>query len=130
MSSSTPFPLFSLPKELRLMIYERIPIKVRAHHFKGQCKDEAGETQTHTCTIIDKRIDMQILASCRQVHEEAFAIVQKKIWDILDTPPRMIMDIKSAGFIHKAYGPLAHFIEYIIVEITQQGKLMGDGETM
>jgi hypothetical protein len=121
MSSSTPFPLFSLPKELRLMIYERIPIKVRAHH---------GETQTHTCTIIDKRIDMQILASCRQVHEEAFAIVQKQIWDILDTPPRMIMDIKSAGFIHKAYGPLAHFIEYIIVEITQQGKLIGDGETM
>jgi hypothetical protein len=122
MSFPTPFLLLSLPKELRLMVYERIPIEVRAHDFQGQCKDEAGNTKTHTYGIIEKRIDLHILASCRQVREEAHAIVRKKVCDILSTPPRMIMDIRSAGFIHKACSPLAHLIEYTIVKIARQDK--------
>jgi hypothetical protein len=77
MSQLQSFPFLALPKELRLMVYERIPVEVKEHRFarewealdgaseSNQWKNPDGTTESHQYTIVRKSLDTGIFRTCR-----------------------------------------------------------------
>jgi hypothetical protein len=116
MDSSKPFPFMDLPIELRLMIYECIPVQIKRTSFP---------LAPHSSTIISKHIDLAILATCRQIHNEASAVMHSKLTDILATPPSLIVDLAHNITIHKCGGPLWHISRYLASRAVQSGKPIG-----
>ncbi|PVI03128.1 hypothetical protein DM02DRAFT_726758 [Periconia macrospinosa] len=87
-----PFRFLDLPKELRLLIYEALP--VTTHHVpipgtKVQCK----ETALYSCVV--KTIPLSILGTCTIVKEEALPIVTEKLEQLCARPPQMILHWKN-----------------------------------
>jgi hypothetical protein len=75
-----PVPFMQLPKDVRLMVYERLPRTVK-HVRIGTCGHQnPAHTNTDTTTILVTRsTSTMILATCREVYDEASSIVQKTI---------------------------------------------------
>ena len=79
------FPFLSLPKELRLMVYDFLPIEIRHHSitFWQSFNDYA-------LTIVSKRLPgISLLATCKQIHSEATALHSKR--ESLSAEPLRIM---------------------------------------
>ena len=73
MTTPQPFRFMDLPPELRLMVYERMPIVTRHHVILSE------QYSTVDFTIISKRIPgISILGACRKIHWEA-DILRKKM---------------------------------------------------
>jgi hypothetical protein len=84
--SPQPFRLLDLPKELRLMIYERLPQEIKYYRIllrKPSCNPHYYQNKDHNSQMpmmfIKKTIATSILATCKTVYEEANAIVQTHI---------------------------------------------------
>ncbi|KAF2654225.1 hypothetical protein K491DRAFT_693990 [Lophiostoma macrostomum CBS 122681] len=84
MSSSTtnPFRFLDLPKELRLMVYEFMPVTTRHHALVLPDGKEV--------VLIVKSLSVCLLSTCRLISEEAHPIVEDKLRLIKSTPPRII----------------------------------------
>jgi hypothetical protein len=122
MDPQSTFPFMQLPTEIRLMIYECIPVQIRRHDFNTI---SSGSTTSRSFTVVSKYIDPSILLTCRRVHDEATAIIQKRLHDILQTPPRWIMDLTCNANIHKCGGPLWHMSRYLAQRAVKAGKHLG-----
>src|SRR4051812_21057599 len=117
MSSS----LLNLPTELRLMIFERIPVVTRQHRILLWKGDQLDPTPGSTeLTIITRSIPVSLLLTCRLIHRNALPILQAKV---LREPPRMI--INSLVVLATARGILlgdrnfqTGFLDRIIFEIS------------
>ncbi|KAH7381393.1 hypothetical protein DE146DRAFT_760827 [Phaeosphaeria sp. MPI-PUGE-AT-0046c] len=119
MDSQSAFPFNALPAEIRLMIYECIPVQVQRYDFQAVSISSATP---RSFAVISKSIDLSILRTCRKIHDEASAIIQKKLHDIRQTPPRWIIDVSYAGYIHKCGGPLWHMSRYLAKRAVKTGK--------
>jgi hypothetical protein len=75
-----PFPFMRLPKDIRLMVYERLPRTVK-HVRIGNCHfQNPADTITDTTTILVVRsTSTMIVATCQEVYDEARSIVHKTI---------------------------------------------------
>jgi hypothetical protein len=87
-STPSPFPFMSLPKEIRLMIYERLPRRV-VHtriHVPPHPLDPSP-----LLILLMRTFSVQLLRVSRTIHPEACLIVQKaaKEW-ILSHPVHVI----------------------------------------
>jgi hypothetical protein len=92
-----PFRFMDLPKELRLMVYDFIPVqgrefKIRKDLGTGEIalddpKPAIKATSYHTST--------QILRVCREVHDEAYAIMKRKFDQIKATTPQTTLYIDA-----------------------------------
>jgi hypothetical protein len=122
MDSQQPFPFQRLPIEIRLMVYECIPVEIKKHDFTTT---SMTSTKTRSFATVCKYVDLSILLTCRQVHAEASAIMQKKLVDILETPPRWVIDFSHAISIHKCGGPLWHISRYLAKRCLKAGKALG-----
>ncbi|ORY01123.1 hypothetical protein BCR34DRAFT_592371 [Clohesyomyces aquaticus] len=85
------FRFLDLPKEVRLMVYERLPRGFRHHKLELPL----GPADHLMCeiTLINRRLPVAILATCRAIFDEANAIVQKLAKEFIlndDAPIRMI----------------------------------------
>lgn len=87
-----PFRFLELPKELRLMVYERVPRTI--HHRTIQlCRPDENDKPHTVLTLIIRSIPMSLLAVSRQVYLEANPILHG-IADnfILNSVPRFIYE--------------------------------------
>jgi hypothetical protein len=116
------FPFMKLPTEIRLMVYECIPVQITRDDFAT-----IGGTVPKSCSfaVISKSIDLSILLTCRSIYHEASTVMQKKLNDILATPPRWIIDLSHNSNIHKCGGPLWHMSRYLAKRAVKAGKSLG-----
>lgn len=88
MFDNEPFNFMSLPIELRLMVYERIPCQV--HHTRVNLPP-TDEDPEPTITLVTRTCSTAILLTSRQVYYEAKKFVSKVANDwILQQPLRII----------------------------------------
>jgi hypothetical protein len=83
-----PFPFLALPKELRFMVYKRIPVRVYE-----RTDNDNGSKFEHPTAFIATCTSVGILATSRQIHAEASAIMSDKLNTILRTPVRVIVGV-------------------------------------
>lgn len=89
MSARNPesFRFLELPIEIRVMVYERLPRRIRHTHIR-----EHPRSNTVFITLITRSMSVGILRTCRAVYREARNIVQKIMTEfILATPPKIIL---------------------------------------
>jgi hypothetical protein len=92
-----------LPVELRLMIYEFLPRTIKHTHVVAAATLDNPEPQVELI-LVTKHVPTAILATCREVHTEANAIVQKIVRRfILDTPPKIIHAFASDDELKKIF---------------------------
>jgi hypothetical protein len=102
-----PFPFLALPKELRLMVYERIPIHISGCQYNYQVDGPAESME-----LIRPCISVCILATCRQIHAEAADIMSKRFRTLLDTPLRVVVTTKRLFNLHASDGPFQDIPSY------------------
>lgn len=102
LSEPFPFPFLQLPKDIRLMVYECIPIKVKLHELRGY---STSKNYPSPCGVIDRTVPVAILATCRQISEEAKSIMRAKMRDIIALPPRMIA---------REWGAIQHMSRFLL----------------
>jgi hypothetical protein len=93
--SQAPFRFLDLPKEVRLVIYERLPRCFRRHEMAIYSQHN-GEVPQQKLTVVLKTVPMAMLSTCRQINSEASAIVQgiaRRV--ILLQPPQLIFEAQD-----------------------------------
>jgi hypothetical protein len=79
------FRFLDLPKEIRLMVYEELSAVTRRH-------DVPLQTGKHHMTLVNTTVaGVSILATCRQVNQEASYIIAPRLRDILQASPKVIV---------------------------------------
>ncbi|KAF2825329.1 hypothetical protein CC86DRAFT_325365 [Ophiobolus disseminans] len=125
MDCQRPFPFMNLPIELRLMVYERLSIHVNRDDFNRLNNPRNPSAGSHSFAVMSETVELSILRTSRQVHAEATTVMQKKTEHILNSPPRLIVDLTSATKIHKCGGPLWHISHYLAKRAVAARKHLG-----
>ncbi|PVI05427.1 hypothetical protein DM02DRAFT_686369 [Periconia macrospinosa] len=87
-----PFRFLDLPKDIRLCVYERLP--VTTHHCPLPTdKAETKETAHYICVV--KTMPVAILATCRLINSEASSIVEKQLEKVRNRSPQMILRVAN-----------------------------------
>ncbi|KAI4918269.1 hypothetical protein J4E90_002652 [Alternaria incomplexa] len=96
MANST-FRFLDLPKELRLIIYEYIPITTRHHVWEDAARHTSwGEFLSgNTITLVVKSISTGILLVSSSIHDECKPILDRKLNALQVEPLRLIVDKQS-----------------------------------
>jgi hypothetical protein len=81
------FRFLDLPKEIRLMVYERLPRKVSHHAFTGPF-ESSNWSSIHLVYVTLPGV--VILATCRQIRNEAETILRPHLLAIQKQPVRLI----------------------------------------
>lgn len=95
-SSIQPFRFLDLPKELRLMVYERLPREIK--HYRVETSKALAASCPHNASMIlvKKATSTTILTVCKQINAEADGLIQKTIRDfILTSTPKIIMNAEA-----------------------------------
>jgi len=114
-----------LPLEIRLMVYERIPIHIKQHQFTNTTQSRNGAMNSYSFAVIAKSIELPVLTACRQIYAEASPILQRKMADILSTPPRLLIDILQSNKLYKCGGPLWHISRHLAERARKSNKSLG-----
>jgi len=106
--ASQPFRFLDLPKELRLMVYEFIPVATRHHVLRDftfrdphtnlivRLFTPTDPEAVSTVTLVTKSLHVTgILSTCRLIHDEAKAVLAKKLDKLKSDPLRLIVDAPS-----------------------------------
>lgn len=105
------FRFLDVPKEVRLLIYERLPSFIRRQQMYIYSRYEKQPNQT--LTVILRTMPMAILSSYTQMKGKASALMQNIARDfIILQPPRLIFEA------HEHFNPYFHF--WIVDTISEQ----------
>ncbi|KAF2651100.1 hypothetical protein K491DRAFT_607620, partial [Lophiostoma macrostomum CBS 122681] len=91
--TSQSFRFLDLPKENRLMVYERLPTKTIHNHCQKRwiCPMFKSVSDFQYTLVHTTVTSLSILSTCRQIHSEASVIMEAKAQDILSRSPRIIV---------------------------------------
>jgi hypothetical protein len=103
-----PCPFLEIPTELRLMIYELIPVRISEH-----CYDHKVDDESYPVRFPVPCITVGILATSRQVQDEAADIMEKKIAKIRKIPLRIKVDTMLLYYLHTSMGPFQAINTYV-----------------
>jgi hypothetical protein len=79
------FRFLDLPKEIRFMVYEALPVATRRH-------DAPLRDRKHHITLVNTTVaGVSILATCRQLNQEASYILAPRMRRILQAPPKVVI---------------------------------------
>ena len=90
-----------LPVEIRLMIYELLPVRTRHAHILHMLSYEQGSDMTPlppdggTIQLVIKSVPSAILSTCKLIYREAYPIFQAQISKLRTDRPRMIVHLKA-----------------------------------
>ncbi|KAI4649884.1 uncharacterized protein J4E79_009730 [Alternaria viburni] len=71
MTAPNPFRFLDLPKEIRLIVYERLPRQIKHHHVINPFQSE------DRFVLITRCLPVAILSTCKFINSEATNIVRK-----------------------------------------------------
>ncbi|KAF1957674.1 hypothetical protein CC80DRAFT_534860 [Byssothecium circinans] len=92
------FRFLDLPKDIRLMIYERLQVK--ASHLKLHPTSDRTSTIILVVTTIP---GIEILVTCKRINEEASKILQRSADQLLSSAPRVILSCNRTFSIASGY---------------------------
>ncbi|KAH7122721.1 hypothetical protein B0J11DRAFT_608257 [Dendryphion nanum] len=85
-------PIFRLPPELRLMVWEKLQPEV----FFKEIEFELAKCGLPTpITLINYQIPIGLLSTCRQVHSEVASLYKKWIQKVIDVSPQLVLPADS-----------------------------------
>jgi hypothetical protein len=92
-----PFRFLDLPKELRLVVYERLLIKTTHRTYKScvvYCPyEKLNGRSTYVFTTVTKSLPgVMILAACKLVFDEAERILRRRLNTHLNQPPKILVN--------------------------------------
>ncbi|KAF1996379.1 hypothetical protein P154DRAFT_609092 [Amniculicola lignicola CBS 123094] len=99
MDPDLPFRFLDLPRELRLMVYEYIPIQKSHLHYQTS----PGKSGDAMKVMFNSICGLSILRTCRSIYDEAMPILRKLLSTLESEPIRLI--IKSRDL----KGPLLRY---------------------
>jgi hypothetical protein len=96
------FRFLDLPAELRIMVYERLPITTRHHTFSHRAVrsrddyvNDLPEDTDIDVSLVIKSLPVALLAICKQIHSEASHHMQPALERLRTEPMRLIVDTQS-----------------------------------
>ncbi|KAF1939325.1 hypothetical protein EJ02DRAFT_457082 [Clathrospora elynae] len=110
------FRFLDLPTELRLMVYEYLPVTTRHHVLQ----DPHSNTPS-TITLVAKSLSVALLAANRLISEEAKQILSKKLAFLKTEPLRFIADATSAMNYDATLPNILRYISTERAHIRQHG---------
>ncbi|KAF2854148.1 hypothetical protein T440DRAFT_269507 [Plenodomus tracheiphilus IPT5] len=93
-----PFRFLSLPKELRLKVYERIPLTTRHHTLYDPTFSHTSDTPSSPkpcVALVTKSLEISILLVNRKIHYEALHCLADRLIYLHTQPLRFIVDSLS-----------------------------------
>ncbi|KAH8728067.1 hypothetical protein GQ44DRAFT_724605 [Phaeosphaeriaceae sp. PMI808] len=97
------FRFMSLPKEIRLMVYERLPTKIthRSFDLSSPCDEHGDEIDGKGMDMVCSTISgLSILSVCRAINMEATTILQQRLYKLRTL--RLILNVNKCRFKHIA----------------------------
>jgi hypothetical protein len=103
MDGELPFRFLDLPAELRLMVFENLPISEASCQIDLRRNFGRRNFDTRNFVLVWWTIPLPLLATCRYVKEKAQPILRSKMEEIsLQRPPRMeIRNTNLDQFLHR-----------------------------
>ncbi|KAJ4295041.1 hypothetical protein N0V90_007049 [Kalmusia sp. IMI 367209] len=94
------FPFLDLPKDIRLMVYERIPIITKAGSIKdlGRKRPRTRAYDKGQLVLLHNNTSTEILRVCRLINSEASAVMQAKLNEIRAQAPRVLLCVAKSDF--------------------------------
>ncbi|KAJ4299305.1 hypothetical protein N0V90_004549 [Kalmusia sp. IMI 367209] len=110
--NSTVFRFLDLPKELRLLVYEQLTLKI-SHGNIERDMVSAGAAQSFSFALVTYSIPgILILATCRFINSEAEAIIERKKKELLAEPPRIWVPYRYKALLYVGAGPVVALVDY------------------
>ncbi|KAF2650113.1 hypothetical protein K491DRAFT_721074 [Lophiostoma macrostomum CBS 122681] len=107
--TSTPFRFLDLPQELRLMVFEFLPITAVHHTIKHRLVKDHGEVK-----IITHTVAIQILCVNRQIYNEAKSTMYGKLNTFRFSVPRIIMTSNAHAVASGKRGLLPTLFDWLL----------------
>jgi hypothetical protein len=96
-AEAQPFRFLDLPTELRLMVYEQLPTKTVHCPLKPPPRSSGGDPSS-LAMVYTSMCGLSVLATCRQVNEEASHIFQNRILELAKQPLRLLATTNAVKF--------------------------------
>lgn len=103
MTTPKPFPFLRLPTELRLIVYEALPIQTQHYHVREKYtrdRPKASCSNLGLILVLNDLAGISILATCKTIHAEASKTLGRKL-DALRMEPLRI--ITNTEFLNRRY---------------------------
>ncbi|KAF2870092.1 hypothetical protein BDV95DRAFT_595655 [Massariosphaeria phaeospora] len=111
------FRFLDLPSEIRLMIYERLPVVTRHVRIDTDHRD-GPDLPVSAYILVIRSVPTSILRTCHQIYAEASEIITSKIKEIFATPPKIIIEAfrldEVIGYAGRDWDPVFPLVDYAV----------------
>jgi hypothetical protein len=108
------FRFLDLPAELRLMVYDYLPIRTKQHTLHAtKTKVSEAINDRPSAVPVSHHVSAQILRGCRVLQNEAQAAISRQISKIRNMMPRAIINSSALHLLYGEDGVVTHIIWWL-----------------